>query len=339
MAHVVLTGDRPSGRPHGDSAPGRLHLGHYVGSLVSRLEWQHKSHLYILVADVQALTDHADRSQDLLDNIVEVAIDYLSVGIDPSKTTIFLQSMVPQIAELTVFYLNLVSVARLERNPTVKTEIAQKGFGESVPAGFLCYPVSQAADITAFKATLVPVGEDQVPVLEQTNEIVRKFNRLTQTDCLKECTAILSETPRLSGTDGRGKAGKSLGNAIYLADSPEDVRRKVFDMYTDPDHLKVSDPGRVEGNAVFSYLDAFHPDAEQVAEWKAQYTRGGLGDVALKTALNAVLQELLEPMRARRAVVTRADVLEILRAGTETAQRAAAKTMEEVRAAMGLLSF
>lgn len=250
MKKIILTGDRPTGK---------LHLGHYVGSLVNRVKLQDEYEQYVMIADIQALTDNFENPGKIVDNLYEVALDYLSIGIEPGKSTIFIQSHIPELAELTVYYLNLVTLGRLERNPTVKSEIQQKGYDSSIPAGFLCYPVSQAADITAFKAEAVPVGEDQVPMIEQTNEIVRRFNRIYNTDCLKEAKPILSKTSRLVGIDGQSKASKSLGNAIFLSDTPEEIKRKVFLMFTDPAHLKISDPGKVEGNVVFEYLSAFHP--------------------------------------------------------------------------------
>ncbi len=264
---IVLTGDRPTGP---------LHLGHYVGSLANRLVLQDRYKQFVMIADVQALTDNYENPQKVRDNVLQVALDYLAVGIDPQKTTIFIQSLIPQIAELTVLYLNFVTLARLKRNPTVKTEIKQKGYGESIPVGFMAYPVSQAADITFLKATLVPVGEDQLPMIEQTNEIVRTFNRLYHCDVLKEAQALVPPIARLPGTDGQAKMGKSLGNAIFLSDTADVVRQKVMSMYTDPNHLRVSDPGKVEGNPVFSYLDAFDSDKNKVAELKAHYQRGAL---------------------------------------------------------------
>jgi tryptophanyl-tRNA synthetase len=330
MRKIILTGDRPTGK---------LHLGHYLGSLQNRVRLQDQYQQYIMVADVQALTDHFDNTQKITDNLYEVVLDYLAVGIDPQKTTIFIQSQVPEITELTVYYLNLVTLGRLERNPTVKSEIKQKGFDDAIPVGFLCYPVSQAADITIFKAECVPVGEDQLPMIEQTNEIVRKFNRIYHTDCLKETQAVLSHSPRLVGIDGKGKASKSLGNAIFLSDTPEEIHRKVFSMYTDPHHLKISDPGQIEGNVVFAYLDLFHPDQNQVSELKAHYQKGGLGDTQIKKILNQTLQDFLAPIRQMRSQLDMAAVKEIIRKGCLDAQAVAAQTMVEVRAAMGLDYF
>src|SRR5690242_5701236 len=275
VREVILTGDRPTGP---------LHLGHYAGSLANRVALQREHDQTILVADLQALTDNAGRAGDVRRNIVEVVLDYLAVGIDPDVTTIALQSALPDLAELTVLYLNLVTVARLERNPTVRAEIELRGFARDIPAGFLAYPVSQAADITVFRATLVPVGDDQLPMIEQTNEIVRRVNRLAEAEILPECRALLSRTPRLPGIDGR-KASKSLGNAIPLGASADDIRRLVRAMYTDPNHLRASDPGRVEGNVVFAYLDAFDPDPAAVNELKERYRSGGVGDAALKRRL------------------------------------------------------
>ncbi|WP_243018019.1 MULTISPECIES: tryptophan--tRNA ligase [Candidatus Cardinium] len=327
MKKKILTGDRPTGK---------LHLGHYIGSLQNRIKLQNHYDQYILVADVQALTDHFDHPEKITENIIEVAKDYLSVGINPNQTTIVVQSQIPEIAELTVYYLNLVTVGQLSRNPTVKYEIQQKGYNEAIPAGFFCYPVSQAADITLFQAELVPVGDDQLPMIEQTNEIVRRFNRLYHTNILKECKAILSKTSRLVGIDGRSKSSKSLGNAIALADPPEVIKQKVFQMYTDPGHVKASDPGRVEGNVVFSYLDAFHNDQEAVADLKAQYKRGGLGDVVIKNILNDRLQLLLEPIREKRNSLDTKVVEEILHVGTQKAAQLAKKMMKMVREAMGI---
>jgi len=330
MKKRILTGDRPSGR---------LHLGHYVGSLQSRVKLQYEYDQYIMIADVQALTDNFENPKKITENVFEVAKDYLSVGIDPSQTTIFVQSQIPEIGELTVYYLNLVTVGRLERNPTVKSEIQQKGFNDSIPAGFLCYPVSQAADITIFQAELVPVGDDQVPMIEQTNEIVRRFNRIYDSECLKECNAILSNTPRLVGIDGKAKASKSLGNAISLSDTQEEIKQKIFQMFTDPAHLKISDPGQVEGNVVFTYLDIFHPDKEEVESLKAHYKRGGLGDMTIKNILNNSIQDLLKDIREKREAIKQKDVQEILYHGSAKASQRAKLTMEEVREAIGVKYF
>ncbi|KTD63915.1 tryptophan--tRNA ligase [Legionella spiritensis] len=330
MKKKILTGDRPTGK---------LHLGHYVGSLANRVALQDDYEQYVMIADVQALTDNFENPSRIIDNLYEVALDYLAIGIDPQKSTIFIQSQITELAELTMYYMNLVTLGRLERNPTVKNEIQQKGFDSSIPAGFFCYPVSQAADITAFKAEAVPVGDDQVPMIEQTNEIVRKFNRIYNTDCLKEASAILSKTSRLVGIDGQAKASKSLGNAIFLSDSPEEIKRKVFLMFTDPCHLKVTDPGKVEGNVVFAYLDAFHPDQEEVASLKDHYRKGGLGDATTKKLLNNTLQTMLEPVRDRRNSFRRDEVMDILVTGTMAARKTAAKTLEEVREAIGLSYF
>lgn len=330
MKKRILTGDRPSGR---------LHLGHYVGSLQSRIKLQYEYDQYIMIADVQALTDNFENPKKITENVFEVAKDYLSVGIDPSQTTIFVQSQIPEIGELTVYYLNLVTVGRLERNPTVKSEIQQKGYNDSIPAGFLCYPVSQAADITIFQAELVPVGDDQVPMIEQTNEIVRRFNRIYDSNCLKECNAILSNTPRLVGIDGKAKASKSLGNAISLSDTQEEIKQKIFQMFTDPAHLKISDPGQVEGNVVFTYLDIFHPDKEEVESLKAHYKRGGLGDMTIKNILNNSIQDLLKDIREKREAIKQKDVQEILYHGSAKASQRAKLTMEEVREAIGVKYF
>jgi tryptophanyl-tRNA synthetase len=292
-----------------------------------------------MIADVQALTDNFENPKKITENVFEVAKDYLSVGIDPSQTTIFVQSQIPEIGELTVYYLNLVTVGRLERNPTVKSEIQQKGYNDSIPAGFLCYPVSQAADITIFQAELVPVGDDQVPMIEQTNEIVRRFNRIYDSECLKECNAILSNTPRLVGIDGKAKASKSLGNAISLSDTQEEIKQKIFQMFTDPAHLKISDPGQVEGNVVFTYLDIFHPDKEEVESLKAHYKRGGLGDMTIKNILNNSIQDLLKDIREKREAIKQKDVQEILYHGSAKASQRAKLTMEEVREAIGVKYF
>ncbi|WP_131783461.1 tryptophan--tRNA ligase [Legionella gresilensis] len=330
MKKIILTGDRPTGK---------LHLGHYVGSLANRIKLQDEYNQFVMIADTQALTDNFETPEKIIDNVYEVALDYLAVGIDPTKSTIFIQSQIPELAELTTYYLNLVTLGRLERNPTVKAEIQQKNYDLSIPAGFFCYPVSQAADITAFKAEAVPVGDDQVPMIEQTNEIVRKFNRIYNTDCLKEAKAILSKTPRLVGIDGQAKASKSLGNAIFLADNAEEVKRKVYMMFTDPNHLRVSDPGQVEGNVVFAYLDAFHPDKEEVDALKAHYRKGGLGDSVIKKLLTQTLENLLEPIWERRASLKRNEVIDILITGTLAAREVAKTTVTEVRNAIGLRYF
>lgn len=325
---TILTGDRPTGP---------LHLGHYVGSLKNRVELQRAYATYVLIADVQALTDHAEEPELVRRNVLEVALDYLAVGIDPAAATIVVQSGVPELAELTVYYLNLVTIARLGRNPTVKEEMQQKGFGADVPAGFFVYPVSQAADITAFKADVVPVGEDQLPMLEQTVEIVRRFNRLYG-PTLVEPTALVPEHARLPGTDGQGKMGKSLGNAVFLADPADVVSKKIMGMYTDPQHIRAELPGTVEGNPVFSYLEAFDPDPAAVDELKARYRAGGLGDVAVKRRLIDVLDAFLTPIRARRRELGRdaGRVARILREGTETGRGVAQRTLGEVRRALRL---
>ncbi len=326
MKDVILTGDRPTGK---------LHLGHYIGSLKSRTELQDKYEQYVMVADVQALTDNADNPQKIRDNIVELLLDYLAVGIDPSKTTICIQSMIPAIAELTIFYLNLVSVSRLERNPTIKQELKMRNFSGGIPAGFLTYPVSQAADITAFNASFVPAGEDQAPMIEQTCEIVRKFNSYYG-ETLKEPKIILSKTPRLVGTDGKSKMSKSLGNTIYLADSPDDIEKKVMSMFTDPNHLNVSDPGNTKDNPVFIYLDAFGKDKEKIAAMKAHYEKGGLGDVKVKRYLNEVLQEFLEPIRTKRKTFEKDldFVYKIAFDGTKKANEITSATLKKVKKAM-----
>ncbi|MBS1208107.1 MAG: trpS2 [Proteobacteria bacterium] len=329
---VILTGDRPTGP---------LHLGHFVGSLQNRVRFQDDYRQFILVADAQALTDNMGRYGKVHDNVLEVMLDYLAVGIDPAKSTIFIQSQVPELTELTFFYLNLVTVSRLERNPTIKEEIRLRGFERDIPAGFLTYPVSQAADITAFKATHVPVGEDQIPMIEQTNEVVRRFNASVEQEILVECKAVVPEVGRLPGIDGSAKMSKSLGNALNLSATADEVSRAVKMMYTDPDHLRVSDPGKVEGNVVFTYLDAFEPDTAMVADLKAQYQRGGLGDMKVKRVLEDRLQAMLEPIRTRRAAFASdpAEVMLILKRGTEAARAVAAQTLDEVKRAMGLVYF
>ncbi len=336
MGKIILTGDRPSGK---------LHLGHYVGSLKNRVLLQEdpKNELFIMIADQQALTDNAKNPEKVRESLIEVALDYLAVGLDPSKSTIFIQSQIPQLAELTVYYLNLVTVARLERNPTVKAEIQQKAFGPSVPAGFLVYPVSQVADITAFKATHVPVGDDQKPMLEQAREVARDFNRIYKTETLIEPEVMLPPKGqgRLVGIDGKGKMSKSLNNGIYLSDSADEVEKKVMKMFTDPNHIRIEDPGQVEGNVVFTYLDIFDEDKEKVAELKEHYRAGGLGDVTIKRYLNEVLQEVLTPIRKRREEYEGNEdyILDMLKQGSEKAERVAAKTLDEVKTAMGINYF
>jgi tryptophanyl-tRNA synthetase len=329
---VILTGDRTTGP---------LHLGHYVGSLKNRVAMQETHRQFLLLADSQALTDNAQDPEKVRRNVIEVTLDYLAVGIDPAKTTICVQSGLPTLATLTMLYLNFVTVARLERNPTIKDEIQARGFGRDIPAGFLCYPVAQAADITAFNATVVPVGEDQAPLIEQTNEIVRRINRQVGHGLLSEAKAIIPPIGRLPGIDGRAKMSKSQGNAIPLSAAPEEIREAVRRMYTDPGHLRAQDPGKVEGNVVFTYLDAFDEDKEAVAELKARYRRGGLGDVTLKQRLDTILQGLLDPIRGRRAAYARdrSSVLDILREGTRTARAVTAATLHEVQSALGLFTF
>lgn len=346
MKQVILTGDRPTGR---------LHVGHYVGSLSERVRLQNSGEfdeIYIMIADAQALTDNAEHPEKVRQNIMEVALDYLACGLDPEKCTFFIQSMVPELTELTFYYMNLVTVSRVQRNPTVKSEIQMRGFEASIPVGFFCYPISQAADITAFRATCVPVGEDQMPMIEQCREIVHSFNRVygeTLTDpkiMLPSNSACL----RLPGTDGKAKMSKSLGNCIYLADPEEVVREKIMSMYTDPDHIRVQDPGKLEGNTVFTYLDAFcqpeHfaeflPDYQSLDELKAHYQRGGLGDVKVKKFLNNVMQSLLSPMRERRAQWEGRlpEVYEILKKGSEIAVETAQGTLDRVRHAMKIDYF
>ncbi|HEY5801285.1 MAG TPA: tryptophan--tRNA ligase [Burkholderiaceae bacterium] len=329
---IILTGDRPTGP---------LHLGHYVGSLQNRVAYQTQSTQFIMLADAQALTDNVDDPGKVHRNVIEVALDYLAAGIDPAQSTIFIQSQVPELAELAFYYLNFVTVARLERNPTVKEEIKLRGFERDIPAGFLTYPASQAADISAFKATLVPVGADQIPMIEQTNEIVRRFNRSAGRDILVECKALVPEVGRLPGLDGKAKMSKSLGNAINLSATADEVRAAVKQIYTDPLHLRVEDPGHLEGNVAFIYLDVFDRDRDGLQAMKEHYVRGGLGDSVVKKRLEACLQEMLEPIRARRAEFgqDRGQVLQMLKEGTEKARAVAASTCDEVKAALGLRYF
>ncbi|KPK33493.1 MAG: tryptophan--tRNA ligase [Chlamydiae bacterium SM23_39] len=325
---IILTADRPTGR---------LHLGHYIGSLKNRVELQDSYDQYVMIADLQALTDHAEKSSEITNNILEVAIDYLSCGIDPVKTTIFVQSKIPQLSELTMYFLNLVTINRLKHNPTVKAEIKQKNFKEAIPAGFLIYPVSQAADITAFKADLVPVGDDQLPMIEQTVEIVRKFNRIYK-KVLIEPKALISKMSRLPGIDGKAKMSKTLKNAIFLSDEEDVVSKKVMSMFTDPDHLKIEDPGKVEGNPVFIYLDAFCKNRNIVDEMKEHYRKGGLGDVKVKKYLLNVLLEFLTPIRKKRKELEKDKgyILKILQEGIIKAELKAKKTLKEVKEAMSL---
>jgi len=326
---VILTGDRPTGP---------LHLGHYVGSLENRVKLQNEHKTFIMLADLQAMTDNVDNPEKVRNNVLEVAFDYLAVGIDPKEATIFIQSQIPQIAELAIIYLNLVTVNRLKRNPTVKSEIKQRGFGENLTAGFLVYPVHQASDITIVKGTLVPVGEDQLPMIEQTNEIVRRFNFLYKTDVLQECKAVISKVKRLPGTDGKEKMSKSLGNAIFLKDDADTVSKKVMSMYTDPDHIRVEDPGKIEGNTVFSYLDVFDPDTTEVQKLKEHYQRGGLGDVKVKRRLIDVLNNFLEPIRSKRKEFEKDPeaVMKMLLDGCAHTRDVAAQTMQEVKQAIKL---
>ena len=333
---ILLTGDRPTGK---------LHIGHYIGSLKNRVKLQNsgKYDPYIMIADTQALTDNARNPEKIRNSLIQVALDYLAVGIDPAKSTIYVQSQIPALFELTAYYMDLVTVARLERNPTVKTEIKQKDFKDSIPIGFLNYPVSQAADITAFKATVIPVGDDQEPMLEQTREIVRTFNRVYNCDVLVEPKGYFPPKGqgRLTGLDGNAKMSKSLGNAIYLADDAKTVQKKVMSMYTDPNHIHVEDPGKVEGNTVFTYLDVFDPDKDKVAELKAEYQKGGLGDVKIKRYLNKVLEAELAPIRERREKFAQDEdaVYEMLLEGSKKANKVANATLEQVRDAIGLNYF
>ena len=346
MEKIILTGDRPTGK---------LHLGHYIGSLRRRVELQNKgdfSKMFVFMADVQALTDNADNPEKIRQNIIEVALDYLAAGLDPERCTLFIQSQIPELAELTTYLMNLITVSRVQRNPTVKTEIKMRNFEANIPLGFFCYPVSQAADITLFKATTVPAGEDQEPMLEVTRELVRRFNQ-TYAPVLVEPEIMLPENAtarRLPGTDGKEKMSKSLGNCIYLSDSADDVWQKVRSMYTDPNHINVSDPGTVEGNAVFTYLDAFSTDADFANFWpeyqnldelKDHYRRGGLGDMKCKKFLNTVINNMLEPMRQRRHELEQdiPAIFDILRKGSEQAREVAAQTMSEVRHAMRIDYF
>ena len=346
MGKIMLTGDRPTGR---------LHEGHYVGSLKRRVELQNTGdfdEMFVMIADAQALTDNADNPEKVRQNIIEVALDYLACGLDPQKCTLFIQSQIPQLCELSFYYMNLVTVSRLQRNPTVKSEIQMRNFEASIPVGFFTYPISQAADITAFKANVVPVGEDQLPMLEQTKEIVRKFNSVYG-DTLVEPEILLPENQaclRLPGTDGKAKMSKSLGNCIYLSEEPDEIQKKVFGMFTDPTHIKVSDPGKLEGNTVFTYLDAFCrpeyfaeflPDYANLQELKDHYTRGGLGDMKVKRFLNNVLQAELEPIRNLRKEYQKdiPYVYEILKKGSEKAEAVAEKTLQEVKASMKINYF
>lgn len=333
---IILTGDRPTGK---------LHIGHYIGSLKNRVMLQNtgKYDSYIMIADTQALTDNARNPEKIRNSLIEVALDYLAVGLDPEKSTIFIQSQIPALFELTTDYMDLVTVSRLERNPTVKTEIKQKGFGDSLPVGFLTYPVAQAADITAFKATLVPVGDDQEPMLEQTREIVRSFNRTYNVDVLVEPKGYFPPKGqgRLPGLDGNAKMSKSLGNCIYLSDDAETVKKKVMSMYTDPNHIHVEDPGQVEGNTVFTYLDVFDPDKDTVAQLKEDYQKGGLGDVKIKRYLNKVLEAELAPIRERRQKYAENldAVYDMLYQGSQKANQVADQTLQEVRDAIGFNYF
>lgn len=329
---IVLTGDRPTGK---------LHLGHYIGSIKNRIALQDQyPAAFYMVADIQALTDNADNLEKVRNNVIEVALDNLACGVDPQKTTYFIQSQIPQIAELTVFFLNLVTLARLKRNPTVKNEIQQKGYGEDVPAGFLTYPVSQTADILVAKANIVPVGEDQLPVIEQCNEIIHKFTNLYG-EVFKPIKPIMSEHPRLIGIDGNAKMSKSLNNAIYLSDSNEAILEKVMQMYTDPTHIHVQDPGKVEGNVVFTYLDIFDNNKDEINELKQQYTKGGLGDVVIKKRLAQILQDVISPLRTKREELAKnpAYVMNILKEGTEKVKGIAEQTMSEVRKAIKIDYF
>ena len=346
MGKIILTGDRPTGK---------LHVGHYVGSLRRRVELQNSGEyekIFIMIADAQALTDNADNPEKVRQNVIEVALDYLACGLDPAKSTLLIQSQIPQLCELSFYYMNLVTVSRLQRNPTVKAEIQMRNFEASIPVGFFCYPISQAADITAFKATTVPVGEDQMPMIEQTKEIVHKFNSVYG-ETLVDPKILLPEQEaclRLPGIDGKAKMSKSLGNCIYLSEEPEDIKKKVMSMYTDPDHIRVQDPGKIEGNTVFTYLDAFScpehfvrylPEYANLDELKDHYRRGGLGDVKVKRFLNEVLQETLEPIRNRRKEFQKdiPYVYDVLKEGSRQAREVAEQTLQEVRDAMKINYF
>lgn len=336
MSQIILTGDRPTGK---------LHLGHYVGSLSNRVKLQNEGDkaLYVMIADQQALTDNAREPRKVQESVLQVGLDYLAVGLTPEKTTMFIQSQIPQLAELTAYYMNLVTTSRLERNPTVKSEIQQKNFNQSVPVGFYVYPISQVADITAFKATHVPVGDDQQPMIEQAREVARDFNRIYGRDVLVEPEIILPPKGqgRLVGIDGKGKMSKSLNNGIYLSDSADEIQKKVMSMFTDPNHIRIEDPGQVEGNVVFTYLDVFADDQEKVQELKDHYERGGLGDVKIKRYLNEILQAKLKPIRERREeLAANPDyVMNMLKEGSEKAEKIAAETLKEVKEAMGINYF
>ena len=346
MSKIILTGDRPTGK---------LHIGHYVGSLKRRVELQNSGEYdktYIMIADAQALTDNADNPEKVRENIVEVALDYMSAGLDPAKSTLFIQSMIPELTELTFYYANLVTTARLERNPTIKSELQMREFGSSIPVGFYTYPISQTADITAFKATTVPAGEDQMPMVEQAQEIVQRFNYIYGETLVTPHILLPSNNAclRLPGTDGKAKMSKSLGNCIYLSEEPEDIKKKVMSMFTDPDHLRIEDPGKIEGNTVFTYLDAFctdeHfkeflPDYNNLDELKDHYKRGGLGDVKVKKFLNNVLQQELEPIRCRRKELQKdiPYIFEVLQKGSDVAREVAAQTLSEVKASMKINYF
>ncbi len=328
---IILTGDRPTGK---------LHLGHYVGSLANRVKLQDEYRQFIIMADMQALTDNAENPTKVRDNIMEVALDYLAVGIDPDKSTIFIQSLIPEISELAMYFMNLVTLARAERNPTVKDEMRQKGYGADVPFGFLAYPISQAADILAFKANLVPVGTDQEPMIEQTNEIAEKFNRI-YAPIFPAIKALISEAPRLPGIDGKAKMSKSLGNTILLSDTDDDIARRVMEMYTDANHVHVSDPGTVEGNVVFTYLDIFDPEKKEVEKMKDQYRAGGLGDIVLKKRLTEILREFIRPIRERRTELAGDPeaIRRILQEGTERARVVVQETLRDAKHAMQIDYF
>lgn len=330
MKLTVLTGDRPSGS---------LHLGHFVGSLKTRLTYQETHQQYIMIADAQALTDNFERPEMVRENVLQVALDYMAAGLDPAKNTFFIQSQISELTEMSFYFMNLVTVARLQRNPTIKEEIKQKGLEESLPVGFFCYPISQAADILAFSADIVPVGEDQNPMIEQTNEIARKFNSLYKVKCFKDVKSVVGTIGRLPGIDGKAKMSKSLGNAILLSDSANEIKKKVNLMYTDPNHLKIEDPGTVEGHVVFQFLDYFDTNKAELEALKEHYRRGGLGDGVLKKRLVDILEALIAPMRERRALYAKdlGSVEKMLREGTGKAREVAAKKLHEMKSAMKLI--
>lgn len=329
LKKIVFTGDRPSGE---------LHLGHYIGTLQNRVKLQNIYKQFIMLADIQALTDNVNSYRNIIQNMYEIVKDYIGVGIDPKKTTIFIQSQVPEIFELTIYYLNFITLNRVMRNPTLKTEIQQKKF-TTIPMGFICYPIIQAADITLFRAQITPVGKDQIPIIEQVNEIIRKFNNFYKTNYLKECKPYLSGVPKLIGIEGKAKASKTLNNTIFLADTPKTIKEKVFNMFTDPKHLSSRDPGKIEGNVVFTYLDVFYPDKDELYTLKSNYKKGGLGDTVIKTVLNDTLQKLLKPIREERKLIKKKDIKKILINGSCEAREVAKSTIDEIRKIMNFKSI